>query len=198
MNQFLSCAPWRAVFCGAAISAATLFNSLHVAAQEAENALGRFVYEHEGVPLYGYVSDPKVSESVQEIADRYLSSNLNKYDLVSADFFFVFVDPEIVSEGKFVNPIGFELPEKATELFATHELSDEGCNVGRIFATNEEEKGDYLVWLVHGGQYEGKEGIESCLLFAAAASAGIWLADIPALHPRDLRQLLDSMILGLR
>ncbi|WP_170565048.1 hypothetical protein [Ruegeria atlantica] len=153
------------------------------------------MYEHEGVPLYGYVSHPKVSEATQEIADRYLGSNSNNYDLVRALYFFVFIDPEIVSDGKFVKPVELELTEEMTEPFSKHELSDEGCNVGRIFSTNEEEKGEYLVWLVHGGQYEGKEGIESCLLFAAAASAGIWLGDFPALDPRDLRQLLDRMLL---
>ncbi|WP_299900109.1 hypothetical protein [uncultured Ruegeria sp.] len=94
-----------------------------------------------------------------------------------------------------MKPVEIELTEETTEPFSKHELSDEGCNVGRIFSTNEEEKGEYLVWLVHGGQYEGKEGIESCLLFAAAASAGIWLGDFPALDPRDLRQLLDRMLL---
>ncbi|MEM6659824.1 MAG: hypothetical protein AAF625_17190 [Pseudomonadota bacterium] len=192
MIRSLSYAPWRAVFFGAAISAATLFNNTLATAEE--NA-GVFVYEHEGVPLFGYISDPKVSEATQEIADRYLGWNSNNYDLVRALYFFVFIDPEIVSDGKFVKPVELELTEEMTEPFSKHKLSDEGCNVGKITATNEDEKGDYLIWLVHGGQYDGKEGIESCLLFAAAASAGIWLGDFPALDPRDLRQLLDRMLL---
>ncbi|MEM7090310.1 MAG: hypothetical protein AAF496_12130 [Pseudomonadota bacterium] len=192
MIRSLSYAPWRAVFFGAAISAATLFNNTLATAEE--NA-GVFVYEHEGVPLFGYISDPKVSEATQEIADRYLGWNSNNYDLVRALYFFVFIDPEIVSDGKFVKPVELELTEEMTEPFSKHKLSDEGCNVGKVTATNEDEKGDYFIWLVHGGQYDGKEGIESCLLFAAAASAGIWLGDFPALDPRDLRQLLDRMLL---
>ena len=151
-----------------------------------------FVYEHEGVPLYGYVSDPKISEAVQEIADRYLGSNSNKYDLVRAIYFFVFIDPEIVWEGKFLKPVGLELSEKATEPFASHELSNEGCNVGRIDSTNEDVKGEYLVWLIHGGEFEGVDGIESCLLFAAATAAGVGLKGFPKMEANDLRQLLDA------
>lgn len=156
------------------------------------------MYEHEGVPLYGYVSDPKVSESVQEIADRYLSSSSNKYDLIRAEFFAVFIDPKVVSEGKFVDPFGLEPTEETIDIFASHELSNEGCNVGRINATNEDEKGDYFIWLVHGGEFEGVDGIESCLLFAAAAAAGVGLQGNPKMEATDLQRLLDALILGIR
>ncbi|WP_217358023.1 hypothetical protein [Ruegeria atlantica] len=156
------------------------------------------MYEHEGVPLYGYVSDPKVSESVREIADRYLSSSSNKYDLIRAEFFAVFIAPKIVSEGKFVDPFGLEPTEETIDIFASHKLSNEGCNVGRINATNEDEKGDYFIWLVHGGKYEGVDGIESCLLFAAAAAAGVGLQGNPKMQANDLQLLLDALILGIR
>ncbi|WP_300071595.1 hypothetical protein [uncultured Ruegeria sp.] len=195
MSRSLSYALWRAVFSGAAISAATMFNSTLATAHENS---GVFVYEHEGVPLSGYISDPKVSEATQEIADRYLSANSNKYDLVRAIYFFVFIDPEIVSEGKFVKPVGLDLPEKATTLFASHELSNDGCNVGKVSATNEDVKGEYLVWLIHGGEFEGVDGIESCLLFAAAAAAGVGLQGNPKMEANGLRRLLDALILGVK
>ncbi len=192
MTRSLSYAPWRAVFFGAAISAATLFNNTLATAEE--NA-GVFVYEHEGVPLLGYISDPKVSEATQEIADRYLGSNSNNYDLVRALYFFVFIDPEIVSDGKFVKPVELELTEETTEPFSKHELSDEGCNVGKISSTNKDVKGEYLIWLIHGGEFEGVDGIEACLLFAAAAAAGVGLQGNPKMEASDLRQLLDRMLL---
>ena len=195
MTRSLSYALWRAVLFGAAISAATLFNNTLATAEE--NA-GVFVYEHEGVPLFGYISDPKVSEATQEIADRYLGSNSNNYDLVRALYFFVFIDPEIVSDGKFVKPVELELTKEMTEPFSKHELSAEGCNVGRIDSTNEDVKGEYLVWLIHGGEFEGVDGIETCLLFAAAAAAGIGLEGNPKMEVNDLRQLLDALILGVR
>ncbi|WP_299644361.1 hypothetical protein [uncultured Ruegeria sp.] len=193
MIRSLSYAQWRAVFCGAAISAATLFNSPLATAQE--NA-GVVVYEHEGVPLYGYISDPKIYELAQEIVGRYLASNSQSGSLKRANNLFTFIDPEIVSEGQFVSPEDLELSEEITDWFAQKVLRKNRCSVGRVFSTNENEKGDYFVWLVHSGGPKDIDDIEYCLLFAAAASAGILLADVPVVQSDDMRRLLDSIILG--
>ncbi|WP_298851011.1 hypothetical protein [uncultured Ruegeria sp.] len=186
----------RAMLFSVAISVITLFNTTSAGAQVSEKTKGLFGHKYEGVPLAGYLGDPKVSEMALEILVRYLASNSDKDGTKRASLLSTFIHHEIVSNGRFVNPSGVDLPEATIELLAPHKFLDEECNVLRMYSETKEEAGEYLVFLVYGGETEDVKDIESCLLLAAAVAAGVYSDDFPDAQNSDKRLFLDAAILG--
>lgn len=180
----ITCLKWAA-------AVLVLLTSSQVFAEVNQKRGGAIAFEHNDVPLYGYIGDPEISNMAKEITEEFLA-NTNEKRLI-AEALYAYIAPGIVAENRFVKPDGFEMSETQLNFLGGTSYPNSGCKVERVSSTDQDVIGEYMVLIVDATDHQSLEYIETCLLLAAATAMGVDMDGQPVMGNSELRSFLSSV-----
>lgn len=144
------------------------------------------------IELLGHIEDPFFEEMISKMGRDYLGLSKNADTCRNfARAVITYIGPNLVSDGRFVPPEGFHIPEQQLEIMSEKVFPEEGCRIERLIFGHENA---FIVLLVDATDDPDKEYIETCFLGAILAALGEDIDGSPILSRTEADALIRSIV----
>ncbi|MDG1075679.1 MAG: hypothetical protein P8P65_03370 [Planktotalea sp.] len=148
------------------------------------------------IPIIGDIDNPEFLETTQDLgteifSHEFLVTNERKLAVAIA----VFVGPDVVSDGQFIQPQDLYMDPRLLEIMSNKVFPDTGCRIERLWFENSNK---YFVLLIESSEQPQIEYLEQCLLGSAMTALGEELDGNPIQTAKEMRTQLDTLVETLK
>ena len=140
----------------------------------------------------GYIEDPKIQEMVTSLGSEYLGEPIQSEDgRRLAKGILTYIGPSLVSNGRFVPPDDFYIPEQQLEIMSRKIFPEEGCRIERLIFAQDD---GFIVLLIDATDTPTEEYITKCFMGAVLAALGEEIDGTPIQTLAEMDQHIRSII----